>query len=129
MLCFPERVLLVLTMCLGVSAAGYTPGVSVQQQSSHSQTQQQAVLGTYSPVTSHQCSMVQVNSQTRHRPVRADQNRPVQSRPEQTDLHQTRSVKTNLGYTVPDKTSSDQSRLESSGPDQTVPNQTSLDGT
>ncbi|XP_030003145.1 cAMP-regulated phosphoprotein 21 isoform X3 [Sphaeramia orbicularis] len=36
--------------------AGYTPAVGVQQ-SSHTQTQ--AVLGTYSPMTSHQCSMVQ----------------------------------------------------------------------
>ncbi|XP_023140921.2 cAMP-regulated phosphoprotein 21 isoform X1 [Amphiprion ocellaris] len=36
--------------------AGYTPAVRVQQ-SSHTQTQ--AVLGTYSPVASHQCSMVQ----------------------------------------------------------------------
>lgn len=44
-----------------VSAAGYTPGVGVQQQSSH--TQAQAVLGTYSPMASHQCSMVQVNTE------------------------------------------------------------------
>ncbi|CAN9503966.1 unnamed protein product [Ophioblennius macclurei] len=35
---------------------GYAPAVRVQQ-SSH--TQPQAVLGTYSPVASHQCSMVQ----------------------------------------------------------------------
>lgn len=56
---------LVLTMCLRVPAAGYTPGVGVQQQSSHSQTQQTAVLGTYSPVASHQCSGVQVNTLTR----------------------------------------------------------------
>ncbi|XP_076610117.1 cAMP-regulated phosphoprotein 21 isoform X2 [Chaetodon auriga] len=38
-------------------AAGYAPAVGVQQQSSH--TQAQAVLGTYSPMASHQCSMVQ----------------------------------------------------------------------
>ncbi|XP_042292654.1 cAMP-regulated phosphoprotein 21 isoform X1 [Thunnus albacares] len=36
--------------------AGYAPAVGVQQ-SSHTQTQ--AVLGTYSPMASHQCSMVQ----------------------------------------------------------------------
>ncbi|XP_047460884.1 cAMP-regulated phosphoprotein 21 isoform X2 [Mugil cephalus] len=36
--------------------AGYAPAVRMQQ-SSH--TQPQAVLGTYSPVASHQCSMVQ----------------------------------------------------------------------
>lgn len=46
---------------LNVYAAGYTPGVGVQQQSSH--TQAQAVLGTYSPMASHQCSMVQVNTE------------------------------------------------------------------
>ncbi|XP_041811216.1 cAMP-regulated phosphoprotein 21 isoform X2 [Chelmon rostratus] len=38
-------------------AAGYAPAVGVQQQSSHAQAQ--AVLGTYSPMASHQCSMVQ----------------------------------------------------------------------
>lgn len=38
-------------------SAGYTPAVGVQQQSSH--TQAQAVMGTYSPVASHQRSMVQ----------------------------------------------------------------------
>ncbi|XP_072226317.1 cAMP-regulated phosphoprotein 21 [Leuresthes tenuis] len=37
-------------------AGGYTPAVRVQQ-SSH--TQPQTVLGTYTPVASHQCSMVQ----------------------------------------------------------------------
>ncbi|XP_059206702.1 cAMP-regulated phosphoprotein 21 isoform X2 [Centropristis striata] len=37
--------------------AGYTPAVGVQQQSSHPQTQ--AVLGTYSPMASHQRSVVQ----------------------------------------------------------------------
>ncbi|GLD71638.1 cAMP-regulated phosphoprotein 21 isoform X1 [Lates japonicus] len=36
--------------------AGYAPTVGVQQ-SSHTQTQ--AVLGTYSPMASHQCSVVQ----------------------------------------------------------------------
>lgn len=44
-----------------VFAAGYTPAVGVQQQSSH--TQAQSVLGTYSPMASHQCSMVQVNTE------------------------------------------------------------------
>ncbi|KAM7384192.1 hypothetical protein PAMA_011506 [Pampus argenteus] len=38
--------------------AGYAPAVGVQQ-SSHTQ----AVLGTYSPMPSHQCSMVQVNTE------------------------------------------------------------------
>ncbi|XP_073319052.1 cAMP-regulated phosphoprotein 21 isoform X2 [Pagrus major] len=40
-----------------VQPTGYAPAVGVQQQSSH--TQAQAVLGTYSPITSHQRSMVQ----------------------------------------------------------------------
>lgn len=44
-----------------VFAAGYAPAVGVQQQSSHAQAQ--AVLGTYSPMASHQCSMVQVNTE------------------------------------------------------------------
>lgn len=49
-------------MC--VYAAGYTPAVGVQpQQSSHAQAQAQAVLGTYSPMASHQCSMVQVSTE------------------------------------------------------------------
>lgn len=43
-----------------VFAAGYAPTVGVQQ-SSHTQTQ--AVLGTYSPMASHQCSVVQVNTE------------------------------------------------------------------
>lgn len=47
-------------VCVCVSLGGYAPAVRVQQ-SSH--TQPQAVLGTYSPVASHQCSMVQVNTQ------------------------------------------------------------------
>ena len=41
--------------------AGYAPAVGLQQQSSHNQAQ--AVLGTYSPITSHQRSMVQVNTE------------------------------------------------------------------
>ncbi|MEQ2246932.1 hypothetical protein ILYODFUR_004175 [Ilyodon furcidens] len=40
-------------------AAGYPPSVRVQQ-SSH--TQPQPVLGTYTPVASHQCSMVQAGA-------------------------------------------------------------------
>lgn len=47
-------------MCV-FAAAGYTPAVGVQQQSSH--TQAQAVLRTYSPIASHQCSMVQVKTE------------------------------------------------------------------
>ncbi|XP_068189087.1 cAMP-regulated phosphoprotein 21 isoform X2 [Antennarius striatus] len=39
---------------------GYAPAVGPQQQSSHNQAQ--AVLGTFSPMASHQCSMVQVNT-------------------------------------------------------------------
>ncbi|XP_019119906.1 cAMP-regulated phosphoprotein 21 isoform X2 [Larimichthys crocea] len=39
--------------------AGYAPAVGVQQQQQSSHTQAQAVLGTYSPMASHQRSMVQ----------------------------------------------------------------------
>lgn len=50
-------------MC--VFAAGYAPAVGVQQQQQQqsSHTQAQAVLGTYSPMASHQRSMVQVNTE------------------------------------------------------------------
>lgn len=49
-------------MC--VFAAGYAPAVGVQQQQQQSShTQAQAVLGTYSPMASHQRSMVQVNTE------------------------------------------------------------------
>lgn len=43
-------------------AAGYSPALGMQQQQS-SHTQAQAVLGTYSPMASHPCSMVQVNTE------------------------------------------------------------------
>lgn len=48
--------------CTRVLAAGYSPALGMQQQQS-SHTQAQAVLGTYSPMASHQCGMVQVNTE------------------------------------------------------------------
>lgn len=51
-------------VCTCVFAAGYAPTVGVQQSSL---TQTQAVMGNYSPMASHQCSMVQVRPEQREK--------------------------------------------------------------